>query len=157
MKLHTVVMCGVVGALLLASPRPAVSQDSSAASSLKVHVNYTGAGTVDEKHKVYVVLWDSPDFASGAESMPVAIKSVSSKDGSVTFDNVAKTPAYVSTVFDASGTWDAQSVPPDGSSLGLYSKTPGKPAPIELKSGGTTPVDVTFDDTEKMRGGKPSR
>ncbi len=157
MKLRAVAMCGVIFGLLLVSPRTAISQDSSPAFKLKVHVKYTGSGTVDEKHKVYVVLWDSPDFASGAESMPVGIESLTSKDGTVTFENVAKTPAYVSAVFDANGTWDAQSVPPDGSPLGMYSKTPGQPAPIELKPGGTTTVDLTFDDTVKMRGGKPSR
>ncbi len=156
MKLSIFTVCGLVFGLLLTSPQKAVSQDSSAASKLQVRVNYTGAGTVDEKHKIYVVLWDSPDFISG-DGMPVEMQSVSSKDGAVTFDDVKKTPAYVSTVFDPTGQWDAQSAPPEGSSLGLYSKTPGKPEPIDLKAGKTTTIDLTFDDTVKMRSGGPAR
>jgi len=31
-------------------------------SKLVVQVSYTGSGTVDGSHKVYVVLWDTPDF-----------------------------------------------------------------------------------------------
>ncbi len=68
-----------------------------------------------------------------------------------------KTPAYVSTVYDASGNWDAQSAPPEGSPLGLYSKTAGQAAPINLKPGSTVTVDVSFDDTTKMQAGRPGR
>ena len=156
MKLSVAAFAGLVMALLLTSPQKAVSQDSAAGSKLQVRTNYTGAGTVDEKHKLFVVLWDSPDFVTGG-SMPVEIKSSSSKNGVVTFDDVKKTPAYVSAVFDAGGEWDAQSAPPEGSSLGLYSKTPGKPEPIDLKAGKTTSIDLAFDDSVKMRSGAPAR
>ncbi len=142
--------------LMLAMPRTAASQDSNASSKLQVDASYTGTGTVDEKHKVYVVLWDTADFAKGEGSMPVAIESISSKSGTVTFADV-KTPAYVSTVYDASGQWDAQSAPPDGSSLGLYSKGSGAPEPVKLQSGRTTRIDLAFDDTVKMQSGKPTR
>ncbi len=55
MKLSMLTVCGLVFGLLLTSPQKAVSQDSSTASKLEVRVNYTGSGTVDEKHKIYVV------------------------------------------------------------------------------------------------------
>jgi hypothetical protein len=156
MKLSSVAICAVGAGLLLAAAPNAVSQDSSARSKLKVHVTYSGTGTVDEKHKVYVVLWDSPDFVTQG-SMPVEIQSTASKDGTVTFEDVKKTPAYISSVYDAGGTWDAQSPPPDGCSLGLYSKTPGKPEPVDLKPGDTTTIELTFDDSVKMKSGKPAR
>ena len=150
--------CSVSIGLLLLLPASVLSQSTAESYQLKVHVNYSGAGTVDEKHKIYVVLWDSADFATGnASSMPVDIQSISSKDGTVTFNNVKKTPAYVSTVYDASGTWDAQSPPPDGSALGMYTKTPPQPAAIELKTGSPVSIDVRFDDSVKMQNGKPSR
>jgi hypothetical protein len=34
--------------------------------------------------------------------------------------------------------------------MGLYSKTPGKPEPVEIEAGKTATVDVVFDDTAKM-------
>lgn len=148
---------GAVLGLLLASARTALPQTANAPSELRVAVHYSGAGTVDEKHKIYVVVWDSPDFVKSHEVMPVAIQSTSSKGGVVTFDDIKKTPAYVSAVYDPSGQWDAQSPPPEGSSLGLYSKTPGTPEPIELKPGKTSSIELPFDDTVKMKGGEPTR
>ena len=142
---------------LLATPRNGMSQTSNASYKLRVHAKYTGTGAVDEKHKVYVVLWDSPDFVKGGGVTPVAIQSITTKDGTVTFDDVKKTPAYVSSVYDPSGQWDAQSAPPEGSSLGLYSKTPQSPEAVELQPDKTTTIHLTFDDSVKMRSGNPTR
>lgn len=157
MKRRIFTMYAAAALLLLAASRAAISQNSNASYTLQVHVNYDGAGTVDEQHKIYVALWDSAEFTKGEGTVPVAIQSVSSKNGTVTFDEVKKTPAYVSAVYDPTGQWDAQSAPPEGSSLGLYSKTPGTPEPIELQSGKTTTINLTFDDSVKMRSGKPAR
>jgi len=154
MKHGVFAIYGIALGVMLTSSRIDAYQDSNAASALQVQVSYTGAGSVDEKHKVYVVLWDTPEFVNGSGAMPVAIKSISSKSGAVTFSDVSKTPAYVSTVYDASGQWDAQSPPPEGSSLGLYSKTPGTPAPIDLKPESKTTIELAFDDSVKMKGGK---
>jgi hypothetical protein len=98
----------VLVSLLFAAQPKTHAQNANATAKLKVHVTYSGAGTVDEKHKVYVVLWDSPDFVSGTSSMPVELKAAGAKDDTVTFDDVKKAPAYVSTVYDNSGAWDAQ-------------------------------------------------
>ncbi len=157
MKRSVFVICAGVLGLLLTSPRTAISQGASEGSTLKVRVNYSGAGTVDEKHKIYVVLWDSPDFVNGETTAPFAMQAASSKDGVVTFDDVKKTPVYVSAAYDPSGQWDAQSAPPEGSSLGVYSKTPGKPEPIDLKPGKATTIDLAFDDSVKMKGGHAAR
>jgi hypothetical protein len=70
----------VVFGLLLGSPRTAVCQDSNADSKLQVNLKYSGAGTVDEKHKIYVVFCDSPDFVK-SHMMPLAVQPASSKDG----------------------------------------------------------------------------
>ena len=69
-----------------------------------------------------------------------------------------KVPAYVSAAYDPKGEWDGQSgPPPEGSSLGLYSKTPGQPEPIEIQPGKTATIELSFDDRVKMQSGKPAR
>jgi hypothetical protein len=118
--------------------------------TLKVNLHYTGSGTVDDKHKICVFLFDSPDFAQG-NAMPVGMQMTASKDGNVTFADVSKSPAYIAAVYDPTGAYDGQSgPPPSGSSLGMYTKEPPAPGPIEIAEGKTVEVDVTFDDTAKM-------
>ncbi len=152
MKIGLVPTIGILFGLLITTAPKAMSQDTNAASTLKVHVTYSGSGAVDEKHKIYVVLWDTPEFVSGTGTMPVEILPLASKDGTVTFSDVKKSPAYVSAAFDPKGEWDAKSgPPPEGSSLGLYSKTPGKPEPIDIQPGKTARIELSFDDSFKMQ------
>jgi hypothetical protein len=123
---------------------------SSSKRTLHVKLSYTGSGRVDDKHKILVFLFDSPDFVRGGAA-PFASMGATSKDGAVTFNDVAKSPVYVGTVYDPTGQYDGQAgPPPSGSSMGIYSKTPGEPAPVTIEPGKTVSVDVTFDDTVKM-------
>jgi hypothetical protein len=123
---------------------------STAGGSLQVKLNYTGSGRVDDKHKILVFLFDSPDFIRGGAA-PFASMGATSKDGAVIFNEVAKSPVYVGTVYDPTGRYDGQSgPPPSGSSMGIYQKTPGEPAPVTVDTGKTVSVDVSFDDTVKM-------
>jgi len=156
MRASVFAIYSVVLGLLLSAPRIVVCQDSNAGSKLQVNLNYSGTGTVDEKHKIYVVLWDSPDFVK-SEMRPFAVQPASSKNGVVKFEDVKKMPVYVSAAYDPSGQWNAQSPPPDGSSLGLYSKNPGQPDPVDFKPGKTITIELAFDDSVKMKGGKATR
>jgi len=147
--------CGLlVLSLLTASARQVQGQENKAGGALQVRVDYSGSGRVDTSHKIYVALWDSPAFtdrSSNGQVIPVQIQAIDSKKGETVFKSVSKSPAYVSVVYDPSGQWDAQSgPPPSGSSLGLYSKEPGKAAPIDVKAGETASVEVKFDDSVKM-------
>ena len=67
-------------------------------STPEVHVNYTGSGSVDQTHKIYIVLWDSPEFVKLGvnDSKPIAVMPLTSKSGTVTFKDVEKNPVYVS-------------------------------------------------------------
>jgi hypothetical protein len=125
----------------------AVAQTSADKRTIQVDVNYTGSGTVNAGHKIYVALWDSSDMSSGP---PVGVESLDSKKGTVTFSNVARVPAYVSTAYDPTGAWDAQSPPPPGSSLGMHTKNPPMPEPIDVAPGKTVKVSITFDDSIKV-------
>jgi hypothetical protein len=120
---------------------------AEAGRTIQVDIAYTGSGTVDASHKIYVALWDSANFDGGP---PAAIQSLDSKTGIVTFTNVEKSPAYVSTAYDPTGKWDAQSPPPSGSSLGMYGSKPPTPDPITVDPGKTTKVKLTFDDSNKV-------
>jgi len=136
------VLCGVL--LLSAAIAPA-QQDLT----LQVQLHYTGSGTVDATHKIFVALWDSADFGSAP---PTDVKSATSKNGVVTFSNVKKTPTYMSAAYDPTGHWDgASGPPPAGSSLGMYSKAPPKPDPIDIAPGKIAKVTITFDDAVKVR------
>jgi len=115
--------------------------------TIQVDVTYTGSGKVDAGHKMYVALWDSADMNSGP---PVATKALDSKTGTVTFSDVQSVPAYITVAFDPTGSWGADSPPPSGTSLGMYSAHPPKPDPIEVAPGKTVRVKVTFDDTNKV-------
>ena len=118
---------------------------------LDVAVTYTGSGTVDESHKVFIAVWDTPDFVKGdTGGPPIAIQGVTGKSDTAHFDSLAKGTVYVSMVYDPTGKWDAASQPPSGSSLGLYSTEPGTPAAVKLEAGKTTKISASFDDSQKM-------
>jgi hypothetical protein len=138
----------LAGAALL--PALIASSETNGAG-LIVHLSYTGSGTVDQTHKIYVALWESPDFvkSNASSMMPIAVMPVASKSGVARFKNIQKNPVYVSMAYDPTGAWEAKSEPPVGSSLGLYAKEPGVPAPIQLQPGKATTISVTLDDSFK--------
>jgi len=139
------------GALLFASFAAAGQQQPAPAGrTLKLKINYTGAGTVDEKHKIYVFVFDTPDFTNG-DVMPAAFGNTSAKDGVVGVPDLASSPVYVVAAYDPSGEYDGMSgPPPSGASITIYSKTPGKPEPITIEPGATAEVEIAFDDSQKM-------
>lgn len=145
----------ILGVLLISALAtvilPSRAQDKAPAPrTLKVRLNYTGAGTVDDKHPIYVFLWDSPDFIKG-QAIPFTSEPGKSKDAAVTFSDTGRSPVYVSVVFDASGNYDAQSAPPKGASLGMYMKTPGEPGAVNIDPGKSAEIDLPFDDSMKMQ------
>lgn len=149
MKMRVYVWFGV-SVLGMALAVFAISQTAPDSHSIPVQVNYTGAGTVNGTHKIIVALWDTPEFVTGAVR-PVAIESTDSKTGTVTFARVSKLPAYVSVAYDPSGKWDGESgPPPSGSSVGMYSKTPPKPAPVDVSAGKSVIVKISFSDITKL-------
>ncbi len=134
----------VVLGLFLLGTAFAVAQNGR---TIQVDITYTGSGTVDASHKIYVALWESTDLSAGP---PVAIKPLDSKKGTVTFSDVQKVPAYVTTAYDPTGAWDSKSAPPSGSSRGRYSKNPPTPDPVDVAPGKTVKVKIAFDDTHKV-------
>lgn len=148
--------CLVIGLLTLAVAAPAAQQEKPAEKKaeprvLEVKVNYIGTGQVDSKHRIFLFLFDSPDFVQG-NVMPIAAASASAKDETVVFSDVPKSPVYVVAAYDPQGAYDGQSGPPPaGSSMGMYMKTPGTPEPVKIEPGQTVQIELTFDDSVKMQ------
>jgi len=118
--------------------------------SLQVKLNYTGAGKVDDAHKIFVFVFDTPDFMQGS-GMPIASQAATAKDQTISFSDLSPSTVYIVCAFDPKGEYDGMSgPPPSGASVGLYSKEPGKPAPIAIEAGKPAKVDLPFDDTTKM-------
>src|SRR5262249_48730491 len=126
-------------AFLVAGAFLACAEDSG---KLEVQIHYKGSGTVDSSHKIFVALWENENFDGGP---PSEVKSVTSKDGVVTFPDLQKTPLYVSSAYDPTGNWDAASPPPSGTSIATPRKAPPKSDPITITPGKTAKVEVTFD------------
>jgi len=143
--------CLAAGMLILASGfQFGRSQDKAATRTLKVKLHYNGSGTVDDKHKIQVFLFDTPDFVQG-NAMPTGMKMAAAKDETVTFTDISGSPVYAVAVYDPTGGYDGQSgPPPSGSSLGMYTKEPPAPAPINIDAGKTVEIDLPFDDSAKM-------
>lgn len=145
MKKFATALC----ALSLFSWGTAQAQQSAKGATLQAHITYTGNGVINQAHKIYVVLWSSPDFVkpTATDAMPFAITSIASKSATATFQDVRQNPVYLSMAYDPTGKWDGKTAPPVGASLGLYSTEPGTPAPIQLHSAKPTDVSVALDDS----------
>jgi len=118
--------------------------------TLQLKLNYTGAGKVDQNHKIVVFLFDSPDFMQG-NVMPIGSQSATAQDETLTFPNLSASTVYLAAAFDPKGEYDGMSgPPPSGASIGMYSKEPGIPAPVSLEAGKTTHIELAFNDSAKM-------
>ena len=132
--------------------------------ALKVTVKYMGAGTVDQQHQIYVLLTDSNPFTSSKlvdATLPgsapetgvariLSIQGTGTKDGTITFSNVAVSPVYAVAFYDKNGSYNGHldSLPP-GSPLGLFGKPPDKLEPIKVEEGNGSKITLAFDDSTK--------
>ena len=138
---------------------------STTHSTLKVKLNYTGVGIVDENHKIYVLLFDANPFTasslvdSTSESIPPATASgvshilrrysASRRDGTITFDYLRSSAVYAAAFVDRNGSYDGHSDPASGAPMGMYRRVPDKIEPIRLKHGKSVKVVLAFDDSTK--------
>lgn len=140
---------GAAAFLLSASESQQGKTEEKETRTLKVKLAYNGSGTVDEKHKIIVFLFDSPDFVQGSV-MPSDMRAAKAKDETVTFSGFTASPVFVVCVYDPTGNYEGMSPPPSGSSMGMYSKTPGQPEPVKVEPGKTVEIELAFDDSNKM-------
>jgi len=164
MKRKNAVLLASTLICLLAATQPGVCA-STTHSTLKVKLNYTGAGTVDENHKIYVLLFDTNPFTasslvdSTSALVPPATAagvshilrrySASRRDGTITFDYLRSSIVYAAAFVDRNGSYDGHADPASGAPMGVYRKVPDKIEPIRLKHGKSVKVVLAFDDSTK--------
>lgn len=114
------------------------------ADGIAVTVKYTGKGDVDDSHRLWIWLFDTPEI--GAGSIPVAELSLSKNGDTASFSGVAAKQVWIAVAFDEQGGFAGMAPPPSGSPVGVHSEGGGPPSPV-------TPgarVTVTFDDSQRM-------
>ncbi len=137
------------GFVVLSALLAAVVVWAAQGRSLKVTVNYTGSGDVSAANAIYLSVWDTPNLQGG--SIPIAQQIVVKNGESISFDNLTASTVYLAALYDTTGGWDAQSVPPSGTAAGVYNPDAvGSPGAIEVDDGQTVELDFTFDDAFRM-------
>ena len=138
--------------------------------TLRIKLNYTGAGSVDERHKIYVLVFDSDPYTAetlvemgsqpartdgGASPTGRAPKictilgrqGATGKDKTLTFSDLKVSLVYAVAFFDKTGAYDGHSDPTSGSPMGVYGTKPGRPEPIKLGEEKAVEVLLAFDDS----------
>ena len=134
----------IVALALVAIASPAIVAQET--GNLKVTVTYTGAGTVDGTHEIYVWLFDTPNIT--ADSAPLASDVITASGGTATFSGLPK-EVYIAAAFDEKGDYDGTSgPPPPGTPITIYGEMGAAKA---VPTGGAdAAVTVTFDATIRM-------
>ena len=132
---------------------------------LKVKVNYTGVETVDDKHRIYVLLFDTNPYnatnlvdSTTSATLPAPEAGVChilrrlsavAKNDSITFTDLNTSTVYAAAFLDLKGTYDGHSDPAPGGPMGAYGKSLDKVEPIKLEEGKAVEIVITFDDSMK--------
>ena len=124
--------------------RAASDAATPAAANVSVSVSYTGKGTVDTSHRLWVWLFSSPEI--GAGSMPIAQLSLEKNDTVAVFEGIAAERVWVAAAFDEKAIMTGNEPPPGGTPVGIYVGSDG--APKSVAPGET--AKLTFDDSMRM-------
>jgi len=151
--------------LVLVAALQASEKDKTGRPILKVKINYAGAGTVDQKHKIFVLLFDANPFtastlidSTAATTPPTPATGVShilrrlsatAKNETLTFIDLSTTPVYAAAFLDQNSSYDGRSDPVSGAPMGVYIRAPSKVEPIALEDGKTVEIVLSFDDSTK--------
>lgn len=144
-KTHTLLLAT---ALLVASPAPRVvaAAPDSAAGTVSITVTYMGQGTVDDNHRLWIWLFDSPEIGPG--SMPIREAFVATSGASTTIEGLSDGPVWIAVAYDARGGSPGNQPPASGSPLGIHAGSDGRPAAVSTTSG--VAVTIRFDDSQRM-------
>lgn len=116
------------------------------AGTVKVKITYKGKGTVDNSHKLWVWLFDTPNIGPG--SMPIDQIALDNNGTDAVFENVAGDKVYIVAAFDEKGAMMGDGPPPTGTPVGILLGADGTPNGVA--PGGKDAVVLNFDDSFRM-------
>ena len=136
-----------VAALIAAGSSSQAGQaEPTKPETVDVTVKYTGKGSVDSNHRIWVWIFETPQIVEG--SIPIGEQSIDQNGGTATFKTSAK-QVYVAIAYDEAGGFMGQAPPPSGSPVTMYgAKADMQPAPVTPGAKGK--IVVSFDDTQRM-------
>jgi hypothetical protein len=145
-RLATVALGVTLYAATGTAPVSAVAADGASAGAVTVTVKYTGQGAVDDTHRIWIWLFDTPDIGPG--SMPIREAFVSKNGGSTTIEGLGEGKVWIAVGYDQRGGSMGNAPPASGSPVGIHADTDGRPVPVV--TGDKAAAVVTFDDSVRM-------
>jgi hypothetical protein len=136
----------ILTAIVLTASAAPLAARADEAATVKVTIKYTGKGTVDSSHRVWVWLFTSPDIGPG--SMPIAQTSIDKNGTAAIFEAVDGERVWIAVAFDEQGVMTGDGPPPAGTPIGLYVGSDG--APRAVTPGDTADATLVFDDSLRM-------
>jgi hypothetical protein len=147
-----VVLATIVGILLAPTALSAEregAQDKPDAQGVNVTVKYTGKGTVDATHKLWVWLFDNPNI--GPESIPIGEQAIEKNGGTARFVGVSSKAVYIAVAYDEKGGFAGQAPPPPGSPIAMHGVKADTDKPVAVTPGAKTAITITFADAQRMQ------
>ena len=143
----SVVRLTAAAAMMAAAMGAAPQAQEGQGGQLAVTVKYTGAGTVDKEHRIWVFLFDTPNIST--ESMPVATGVISENGGAYKFVGLP-TEVYIAASYDEQGGYDMSGPPPSGTPVTIHGMASTGSATAVPTGGADATVTVTFDDSMRI-------
>lgn len=132
-----------------ASVRAQKEKPAASVSGVNVTVKYTGKGSVDADHRIWVWLFDNPNISAG--SVPVAEMAIEKNGGTARFTGVTAKEVYVAVAYDEKGGFVGQAPPPPGSPIALYGVKGDKDPPVAVTPGPKASVTIALSDAQRMQ------
>lgn len=115
---------------------------------LGVTIEYKGTGTVDQDHRVWIWLFDTPNIT--ADTMPLATGVVAENGKAYQFVGLPK-EVYIAAAYDEKGGYDGSSgPPPQGTPITIHGMATSGAATAVPTGGVDAKVVVAFDDSMRM-------
>ena len=111
-SVFTRIVSGLAVLAVALSAHLLAGQDKPAESGkLAVSVDYTGKGTVDKDHHLWIWVFDNPDSSTWADTSPLAVGTLTEDGATYKFAALPK-QVYLAAGYDEKGGYDGTSGPP---------------------------------------------
>jgi hypothetical protein len=140
----------IVVALTLSASLLAGQAGPAQTGKLAISVEYTGKGTVDTEHRLWIWVFDNPDSSTWPDSTPLAVAMLTENGATYKFSGLPK-QVYFGAAYDEAGGYDGTAGPPPaGTPISVYGMAEGGMAKAVDTGGDDAAVKATFDDSFRM-------